>query len=96
MTRESPALEVKGSFSGRAVADLLVRLAQTVGLPKVIQVDLEAFKGRFRQESLHPNWFASLSGLTITGPKWSASTDQISSCLRMKYMLPKYFKKESY
>ena len=39
MTRESLALEVNRSFSGRVVADVLERLAQTTGLPKVIQVD---------------------------------------------------------
>jgi putative transposase len=39
MTRESPAIEANRSFSGKAVAEVLERLAQTTGLPKVIQVD---------------------------------------------------------
>ena len=39
MTRESPAIEVSRSFSGQAVAEVLDRLAQTTGLPQVIQVD---------------------------------------------------------
>jgi putative transposase len=39
MTRESLALEVNRSFSGRVVADVLERLTQTTGLPKLIQVD---------------------------------------------------------
>lgn len=39
MTRESPTIEVNRSFSGQAVAEALERLAQTTGLPKVIQVD---------------------------------------------------------
>jgi putative transposase len=39
MTRESPAIEVNPSFSAQAVADVLERLAQTTGLPQVIQVD---------------------------------------------------------
>jgi putative transposase len=39
MTRESPAIEVSSSFSGRAVAEVLERLAQSKGLPQVIQVD---------------------------------------------------------
>jgi putative transposase len=39
MTRESPAIEVSSSFSGQAVAEVLECLAQTTGLPQVIQVD---------------------------------------------------------
>jgi putative transposase len=39
MSRESPAIEVGSSFSGQAVAEVLERLAQTRGLPQVIQVD---------------------------------------------------------
>lgn len=39
MTRESPTIEVSRSFSGQAVVAVLECLAQTVGLPKVIQVD---------------------------------------------------------
>lgn len=38
-TRESPAIEVSNSFSGQVVAEVLERLAQTIGLPQVIQVD---------------------------------------------------------
>ena len=38
MTRERPALAVSRSFSGQAVAAILDRLAQTTGLPQVIQV----------------------------------------------------------
>jgi putative transposase len=36
---KSSALEVNCAFSGRAVAEVLERLAQTTDLPKVIQVD---------------------------------------------------------
>jgi transposase InsO family protein len=39
MTRERPAIAVSRSFSGQAVAEVLERLAQTTGLPKMIQVD---------------------------------------------------------
>jgi putative transposase len=39
MTRESHAIEASRSFSGQAVAAILDRLAQTMGLPQVIQVD---------------------------------------------------------
>lgn len=39
MRRESPAIEVARSFSGQQVTEVLERLAQTVGLPKAIQVD---------------------------------------------------------
>lgn len=39
MTHESPAIEVSNSFSPQAVAEVLERLAQTAGLPQVIQVD---------------------------------------------------------
>jgi putative transposase len=39
MTRESPAITVSRSFSGRVVAEVLERLAQTTGLLKMIQVD---------------------------------------------------------
>jgi putative transposase len=39
MTRESPTIEVSHSFSGQGVAAVLDRLAQTTGLPQVIQVD---------------------------------------------------------
>lgn len=39
MTRESLTIEVNRSFSGQAVADVLDWLAQTTGLPQVIQVD---------------------------------------------------------
>lgn len=39
MTRESPAIAVNHSLSGQAVAEVLERLAQTTGLPQVIQVD---------------------------------------------------------
>ena len=38
MTRERPVIEVGSSFSGQAVAEALEHLAQTTGLPQVIQV----------------------------------------------------------
>jgi putative transposase len=39
MSRESPAIEVDTSLPGRRVVALLERLAQTHGLPQVLQVD---------------------------------------------------------
>lgn len=39
MTRESPAIEVDGSFSSTRVVAVLARLAATQGLPKVIYVN---------------------------------------------------------
>ena len=104
MTRESPAIVVSRSFSGRAVAEVLERLAQTTGLPLRIQVDngpefvskaldewahrrqvklvfsrpgtptdnpfIEAFNGRFRQECLDQNWFASLEDACAIIETW--------------------------
>ncbi len=56
MTRESPAIAVDTSFSGSAVVAVLERVAQTHGLPKIIQVDNgPEFVSKALDAWAHPN-----------------------------------------
>jgi putative transposase len=126
MTRESPALEVNRSFSGQAVAEVLERLAQTTGLPQVIQVDngpefvskaldawahrrqvklafsrpgtptdnpfIEAFNGRFRQECLDQNWFASLDEARTLIEAWRQDYNIVRPHGSLDHLTPTAYK----
>ena len=128
MTRESPALEVNSSFSGQAVAEVLDRLAQTTGLPKVIRVDngpefvakaldewahrrqvklafsrpgtptdnpfIEAFNGRFRQECLDQNWFASLDDARTIIEAWRTDYNTVRPHSSLDHLTPVTYKEK--
>ena len=128
MTRESPAIEVSRSFSGRAVAEVLERLAQTTGLPKRIQVDngpefvskaldewahrrqvklafsrpgtptdnpfIEAFNGRFRQECLDQNWFASLEDARTIIEAWRLDYNMVRPHTALDHLTPAAYKEQ--
>ena len=128
MTRESLALEVNRSFSGRAVAEVLERLAQTTGLPQVIQVDngpefgsksldewahrrkvklafsrpgtptdnpfIEAFNGRFRQECLDHNWFASLENARTILEAWRKDYNTLRPHSSLDHLAPAAYKEK--
>lgn len=126
MTRERPAIEVSHSFSGQAVAAILDRLAQTTGLPQVIQVDngpefvskaldewahrrqvklafsrpgtptdnpfIEAFNGRFRQECLDQNWFASLDDARTIIESWRLDYNPVRPHTALDQLTPTAYK----
>ena len=128
MTRESPAIAVSRSFSGQAVAAILERLAQTTGLPQVIQVDngpefvskaldewahrhqvklafsrpgtptdnplIEAFNGRFRQECLDQNWFASLTEARTIIEAWRQDYNTVRPHTALDNLTPTAYKEK--
>jgi putative transposase len=128
MTRESPTIAVNRSFSGQAVAEVLERLAQTTGLPQVIQVDngpefvakaldewahrhqvklvfsrpgtptdnpfIEAFNGRFRQECLDQNWFASLDDARAIIEAWRRDYNTIRPHSSLDHLTPVAYKEK--
>jgi putative transposase len=126
MTRERHAIEASRSFSGQAVAEVLERLAQTIGLPKMIRVDngpefvskaldewahrrqvklafsrpgtptdnpfIEAFNGRFRQECLDQNWFASLAEARTIIETWRMDYNTVRPHTALDHLTPAAFK----
>ena len=108
------------------MVDVLERLAQTIGLPQVIQVDngpeffskaldewahrrqvklvfsrpgtptdnpfIEAFNGRFRQECLNQNWFASLDDARTIIEAWRMDYTTVRPHSSLNHLSPVAYK----
>ena len=103
VSRVSPAIEVGSSLTGYRVVEVLEGLAQSQGLPKVIQVynvlnhesSTEFGKtspfGRLRQECLDQSWFVSIEDAQQKIENWRIDYNENRPHSSLKNSTPSAF-----